>query len=562
MLKTIKFSYKVLAAPLISILFLGIVALYSFGALRSSTALLKDIVEVKFSLYQESNLLLNRLNQHNAQLYKILNYLATEASETEVSEQIKHLKLIEQNIDTTFVNIFSSASVSEENKKNFKTLEIEAKAYEKTVIDTLDLRDMGVQVMGTVLSSADEAFKKLNVQLLKFTDTMDEANKRAYQDSMAHNNQTLNIMYGFIALALLFSMGISFVAVSGVKKTIAELSNGLLSFFAYLNKEITTSQHIDIASSDEFGQMAGLINANIKKIELAIKQDTLFIKSVEAFATSLSQGDFLSRIQEETQTSNLLALKQTLSIMQENLSHEIAKDLNQLLKILDQYSQYDFTNRLENDSGKVTMRINHLGDVIAKMLHTSKENGEFLHSKSETLSNQIALLEERIRDQAVGLVQLKGAMDEINETIYNTVGQTELVGQQTNDIKIIVQTISDIADQTNLLALNAAIEAARAGEHGRGFAVVADEVRKLAEKTQASLANINVTINTLVQSIGEVGSAIHGQKETITLISTQLTKMDNKMEASVNETEAVRMAAHEVDQISTKILQDVSQKKF
>lgn len=144
---------------------------------------------------------------------------------------------------------------------------------------------------------------------------------------------------------------------------------------------------------------------------------------------------------------------------------------------------------------------------------------------------------EHTKTSLEGVESLMGTMENLLTHISSTYDQVNTLNSNVESISDVISLIKDISDQTNLLALNAAIEAARAGEHGRGFAVVADEVRKLAERTQKATSEVEITVQGLKQNTQEVHEHSKSMEELSTSSNEQMQNIINMMQ-ELNENSA------------------------
>ncbi|SUP92744.1 chemotaxis protein [Vibrio owensii] len=299
----------------------------------------------------------------------------------------------------------------------------------------------------------EHQFGAVRDQLNVVKDAIEAKQKTLKTDIAAAAFRAEVILEAGIAVVILAALGMVALLLKTVVKPINDIKEAMVQI---ASGEGDLSQRISINSQDEIGQLAGGFNQFVTKIQATVSQ-------VVESSNTLRQ-----------EMNNLNALTSTIA---------------------------DSTVGQQRDSEAVAAAVHEMQVTSRNVSDSATEAALASQTANEELSNTNVILEQTV----AAIRDLAGEIESASQVI-NT------LDNDVSNIASVLDVIRGIAEQTNLLALNAAIEAARAGEQGRGFAVVADEVRSLASRTQKSTGEIQTMIEKLQAGAAQAVEVMHGSK--------------------------------------------------
>jgi methyl-accepting chemotaxis protein len=395
---------------------------------------------------------------------------------------------------------------------------------------------------GLMVTQGEQQYRSLLQITTKLSNLQDrQAGAAAVQAHNTYNharNTVLALVFAAIAIAIALSWLISRYMTRALRQlmTAADgISRG------------EVDQTIDVKSGDEFGELAGAFTRMVD-----------YLKDLAGAAGRVADGDLTARIKPKSEKDQL---GNAFTGMTTNLNDVIGRVTEVSGHVSSSAQQMaassDETGRA---MGEVATAISEVAagsqrqvislesaDLASNEMNRSTESAAKQAQETRAAAEDASRLAQEGEIAVAGATEAMGAIREASEAASSAITQ---LGDKSQEIGGIVDTITTIAEQTNLLALNAAIEAARAGEQGRGFAVVADEVRKLAEQSQKAAEQIATIIDEIQSETGRVVEVVStGAERTTDGAAT----VDQAREAFGRIGEAVETITGRFTEIATSI---------
>jgi methyl-accepting chemotaxis protein len=447
LLANAKISNKLLLISLAATIFLVLSWAVAYVGLTGLKSVSDNIYTSTFRGYQQSSQILQSLAASHADLYKGLAVAAIDDGVKQAGSLLKGQTAAVEQAMNTVKELSNGAERTPEEIKYYQTALGFLAEYMASLKDAGDAAD--ASSLRADITIADEKFIKLRTTLDGLLSLEDRLGKETHEFSSRTYWKTLLISSAILILAA----GLFLLVTKAVTRTMLSPIHKMVGVIQGISNGDLTKR-IDALSGDEIGEMGKHLNASMDKLLNTIAQFAKSSLVISSTATALDGA----------------------------------------------------TKQITSGVERTAFQANSVATSSEEMSATSSEiaNNCVTAAKSSEKANTAATTGESIIKETIAV------MDRIHGIVNASAKIIETLGEKSDQIGEVINLIGDIADQTNLLALNAAIEAARAGEHGRGFAVVADEVRKLAEKTSEATRQIGTNIEGMQAETKQAVSAMEG----------------------------------------------------
>lgn len=461
---------------------------------------------------------------------KDLNYISRTSRDImlggDYDKNIDKLKKHIDKINTVFIELDKSASEPAEQQ-----LITDAKESTSAFLDnTLTMmKSLDATTISTNSSAIYATYKK---GLTPYADASREKFEKVVelkQEKLKTASQSLHsqiTFYKFFVLMTGFGVAIViFIFASMISSSITIAIQKFTRIITNISEGNFAQTSIKASQETEMGIMGNALEQLINQIQNLIHQ-------INTSISGATKGDF-------SHTLNSAGLHGEFVVAIENVSTSIA--------VMQTQEQKKRRDSLNSELSQLNVKVTESLSVIQENLHSNIQDLKEVTRATTTA----AVLANDSRDTISIIIN---ELNMLNEKVSNNNDAIGHIASRANEINSVIQLITDIADQTNLLALNAAIEAARAGEHGRGFAVVADEVRKLAERTHKATGEISVSINSLQQNMSEIQTSAEEMNEVVARSSSSIVSFEDTLVQLSDGSSNIVTSSHNMENSSFIIL--------